>query len=132
MSGFLAIDHFPRVSRQSRLSADKSDNEMIPRSVAGSPSIYVTAEENTGKPQVGDRPINAVRPIITSNEDPYLQMWLSQSQSISGMEMEGMKERKVETTFKLKWLQMKSIFQFLLISISLPDTLCDCNDLIWR
>ena len=40
-------DHFPRVPRQSRLSAnDNGDNEMISGAVHRSPSIYRTAEEN--------------------------------------------------------------------------------------
>ena len=34
---------------------DKVDNEMIPRTVHRSPGIYLTAEENLGKPQLGDR-----------------------------------------------------------------------------
>ena len=48
LSRFLANGQLPRVSRQSRISAnDKSDNEMIPRAVQRSPGIYLTAEENT-------------------------------------------------------------------------------------
>ena len=47
--------HLPRVSRQSHLSVnDKGDNEMIPKAVQRSPVIYLTAEENTGKYQLGD------------------------------------------------------------------------------
>ena len=53
LSGFLAQDHFPRVSRQSRLSAN--DNELIPGAVHNSLGIYLIAEENPGKPQLGDR-----------------------------------------------------------------------------
>ena len=53
---FQAKGHLPRVSRQSRLSAnDKGDNEMIPGAVHRAPGIYLTAEEKTGKPQLGDR-----------------------------------------------------------------------------
>ena len=33
---------------------DKGDNEMIPRAVHRSPGICLTAEENPGKPQLGD------------------------------------------------------------------------------
>ena len=51
----LVKGHFPRVSRQSRLSAnDKGDNEIIPGAVHRYPGIYLTAEEIPGKPQLGD------------------------------------------------------------------------------
>ena len=53
--GFLANDHLPRVSRQSCLSAnDKGDNKIIPWTVHESPVIYLTNEENPGKPHLGD------------------------------------------------------------------------------
>ena len=55
MSGFLAKAHVPRVPRQSRLSANKGDDEMIPGFVHISPGICLTAEENPEKPQLGDR-----------------------------------------------------------------------------
>ena len=43
----------PRVT-QSRLSGiNKGYNEMIPGVVHRSPGIYLTAEENPGKPQLG-------------------------------------------------------------------------------
>ena len=55
LSGFLAKDNLPRVSCQSRLSAnDTGENNMIPRAVFRYPGIYLTAEENPGKPQLGD------------------------------------------------------------------------------
>ena len=45
--GFLAIDHLPCFSRQSRMSANhKGDYEMIPGAVLRSPGIYIKAEEN--------------------------------------------------------------------------------------
>jgi hypothetical protein len=34
---------------------DKGDNEVILGAVLKSPGIYLTAEENFGKPQFGDR-----------------------------------------------------------------------------
>ena len=34
---------------------DKNDNEMIPEAVHRSPGICLTAEENPGKSQLGDR-----------------------------------------------------------------------------
>ena len=36
------------------LASDKGDNEMIPGVVHRSPSIYLTAEENSGNPQLLD------------------------------------------------------------------------------
>ena len=55
-SGFLAKSHLPCVLRQSRLSAnDKGDDEMIQGIVHRYPCIYLTPEENPGKPQLGDR-----------------------------------------------------------------------------
>ena len=38
------------------------------------PGIYLTAEENIGKPQLGDRLMKAVRVIIPSIGVPYLEM----------------------------------------------------------
>ena len=56
LSGFVTKGHLPRVSGQSRLSAnDKGDNEMILGVVHRSSGICLTAEENSGKPQLGDR-----------------------------------------------------------------------------
>ena len=55
LSGFLANGHLPRVSRQSRLSAnDKDNNEMIPEAVQISAGICVTAEENLSGPDLQD------------------------------------------------------------------------------
>ena len=67
--GFLTKGYFPRVSPHSRLSTDdKGDSEMIPGAVHRSPGIYLTAEENPGQPQLGDRLMKNVRQVITSNE----------------------------------------------------------------
>ena len=64
-----------RVSRQSRVSLNsKGDNEMVPGAVHRSAGIYLIAEENPGKPQLGDRLRNAVRPVIASNVDPFFEM----------------------------------------------------------
>ena len=49
------------MSRQSRLSANnKGDNAMIPGAVHRSSRIYLTAEENSGNPQLGDRLMKTV------------------------------------------------------------------------
>ena len=63
------------MSRQTRLSAnDKGDNEMIATAVHRSHDICFTAEENPGKPQLGDRPMKALRPNIASIGVPCLKM----------------------------------------------------------
>ena len=43
LSGLIANNHFPRVSRQSRLSANDRGDDMIPGTVHRSPDIYLTA-----------------------------------------------------------------------------------------
>ena len=60
----LVFGHLSRVSRQSRLSAN---NEIIPRDVYGSPSIYLIAEENPRKHQLGD---HLIKVVIASNGVP--------------------------------------------------------------
>ena len=88
--------HLPRMSGQLRLSVnDKSDNEMIPGAVQGSSGIYLTAEENPRKPQLGDSLIKAVQPAIFSKGIPYLQTRSVVSHSMSEREREGRRERKV-------------------------------------
>jgi hypothetical protein len=49
----LVNDQSPRVSRQ--LTNDKGENRMIPGTVHRSSGIYLAAEDNSGKPQLGDR-----------------------------------------------------------------------------
>ena len=70
---FLTKGHLPRLSRQSRLSANKSD-EMVPGTVHRSPGISFTALEISGKLKVGDRRGKAVRTVIASSRVPYLKM----------------------------------------------------------
>ena len=75
LSGFLAKGHLPRVLRQSRLSAkDKGDNELIPGTLHRSSGIYLMAEENPGKPLLGDRLMKVVRPFMASNGVPCLEI----------------------------------------------------------
>ena len=45
----------PSVTSVTSVANDKGDNEMIPGAVQRSPGIFLTAEENLGKPQLGDR-----------------------------------------------------------------------------
>ena len=71
LSGFVASDNLPRLSRQSRLSAnDKGDNEMIPGTVhsllAFALQLRKTPETSTRRPSM-----KAVRPVIISNEVLY-------------------------------------------------------------
>ena len=92
-SGFLAIDHLPRVSHQSRLAAnDKGDNEMITRAVHRS-GIYLTVEETPLKTSVRIKSKKAVRSVIAKNGTPYLQTRSVGSHSARRMETEGKKER---------------------------------------
>ena len=62
------------------------DNAIILGIVHRPPGIYLTTEENPGKPQLGDRLMNAVKPVTVSNEVPYLQMRLVGSHSTPGRE----------------------------------------------
>jgi hypothetical protein len=55
-SGFLAKGHLPRMTRQSLLSANDKGDVMIQETLHRSPGIYLAAEENPGKPQLGDHP----------------------------------------------------------------------------
>jgi hypothetical protein len=52
LSGFLANGYLLLVSRLS--ANDKGDNEMLLGTVHRPPGIYLTAEENFRKPQLGD------------------------------------------------------------------------------
>ena len=44
----------PSVTSVTSVANDKGENEMIPGAVHRSPGICLTAEENPGKPQLGD------------------------------------------------------------------------------
>ena len=71
LSEFLAKGPLPRVSWKSRLLVnDKGDNQMILGTVPRSPGMYLIEEENPGKPQLGDRLMMDVRPVIVSNGVP--------------------------------------------------------------
>ena len=93
LSGFLGKDHLPRVACQSRLSANnKSDNEMIPGVMHRSPGIYLSVRTQL---------IQAVRPVIASNEVPYLQMRSVGSQSTLRWEKNGKKKRTKVLIFSI-------------------------------
>jgi hypothetical protein len=73
LSKFLAIGHLPCVLDQSFLSPnDKGDNRMKLGTAHRSPGIYLTAEENPGKPQLEDHLMKSVQPVIVSNKVFYL------------------------------------------------------------
>ena len=94
LPGFLAKDYLPRVSRQSSLSAkDNCGNEMKPGAIHRSPGIYLTADENPGRSQLGDRLIKATRPVISSYVVFYLQMTSAGSHNTPGRKKEEMLER---------------------------------------
>ena len=84
-----APNHLPRMSRQSRLSAnDKGDSEIIPWTAHRS-LVSNLRSRKTWKTS-GRRPsIKAVRPVIASNGVPYLQMRSVGSHSTSGRKKEG-------------------------------------------
>ena len=80
--GFLANGHLPRVSSQSRLSAnDFGDNKVKPEGVNRSPGIYIPAK-------VEDRLMRVVQSVIASNGVPYLQMMSVDSHSMLRRERE--------------------------------------------
>ena len=70
LSGFLVNGHFPKchVSQVNRLMIGMVMN------AHRSPDISFMAMENPGKPKLGDRQIQAVRPVIALSGVPYLQM----------------------------------------------------------
>ena len=45
----------PSVTFVTSVANDKGDNEMMPGAVHRSPGIYLSAEENPGESQLGDR-----------------------------------------------------------------------------
>ena len=61
---------------------------------------FLTAEENSGKPQLGDSLIKAVRAVNASNGVPYLQTTSEGFHRTSGREKEEKKERT-------GWMQKK-------------------------
>ena len=108
LSGFLAIDHLPLMSRESRLSDNcKSDNGVKLGTVQRSADFYLTAQENPGNPQLWDRPIKTVPPVIAWNGGPYLQMTgrIAQHIFVGERKRAGGRNRKEEyilSCYKLK------------------------------
>ena len=71
------------------IASDKGDNETIPGAVHKSPGICLTAEENPGIPQIGEKSDEGtVRPVIASNGVPFIKIRSVGSHSTSGREKE--------------------------------------------
>ena len=83
--------HAPSVASVTFVANDKGNNEMIPGAANRSPGICLTAEENPGKPQIGDFLMKAVWLAIASNVVSYFQMTSVESHSTYGREKEGKK-----------------------------------------
>ena len=81
------------VTSVTSVANDKGDNEMILGAVHRYPGICLTAEENPRKPQLGDRLMKRLKPVIASNGVPFLQIRSIESHSTSGREKEKNKER---------------------------------------
>ena len=65
---FKTYGHFPHVSRWSRLSDEKNDdNEVRLKTLHRFSGIYSMVEDNCGKANLGDR-LKAARPVVSSNE----------------------------------------------------------------
>ena len=82
----------PNVTSVSLTANDIGDIDMIPGTVHRSPGIYLTTEENPAKPQLVERMMKAIRPVITSNGASFLLTRSTTSYSMSGGENDG-KER---------------------------------------
>ena len=104
----------------SRLSANMGD-EMIPGAVHRYPGIHLTAEDILGKPQLGDNLKKAVRPVISSNGIPYLQMAYEIAQHIR--KGEGRKEGKDGVLKDLVLLSMEQCYHLV---FGLPTLLMCC------
>ena len=88
------------MSFRSRLSLnDKGYNEVKPGTLDISLDIYLMAEKKTGKPQLGDRVMKAVRQVIASNGAFYLQMTSVGSQ-IAQHVKEGEKKKRMGEFFE--------------------------------
>ena len=64
-----------------------------PVTVYRSPGIYLKADKNHDKPQLGDRLIKAVQSVISFNGVPYLQITSLATHSMSRKETLSKKER---------------------------------------
>ena len=64
----------PSVTSAMSVADDKGDNEIVLRAVPRSPGICFMADETPYKTQLGDCLVKAVRPVVTSNGAPYLQI----------------------------------------------------------
>ena len=80
----------PSVASVTSVANDKGDNEMILGAVHRTPGICLAAEENPGKPQLGDRPMKG----LCDQSSPQMGSFTSVgSHRTSGMEKQGKKEK---------------------------------------
>ena len=92
--GFLASGQLSQVSHQSQSASDKGNNEMKLGALVRSHGIYLKAGGNPEKPQLGVSLMKPLRPVIVSNDDPYLKMMSLRSYRKSGKKRNGEKEGK--------------------------------------
>ena len=110
LSGFLAKVYLPPESRQSNLSAnDKDDNVMILGAVHRSPDICLTAEENSRKPQLGDR---------------RWRLWDQSSPQITQKKVGRITQRQEGRSLCLYWMQRSSIVRYLSSQYSSVSPFC--------
>ena len=84
----------PSVTSVTSVANDKANNEMTRGAVHRSPGICLRAEENPGKPQLGDRLTKRLwDQFIASNGVSFFQMRSVGSHSTWGREKERKKER---------------------------------------
>ena len=99
MSGFLANGYLPECHVSHVSANDKDANEMILGTAHRSPGISLKTEKKGRKTSARRPPMKAVRPVITSNAVPSLQMRSIGPHSMSGREKEGKKESTGEYYF---------------------------------
>ena len=109
-SGCLAKCHFvPSVASVTSVANDKGDNEMKLRAVNRSPAFALQMRKTSAR-----RPSDegTVRPVITSNGVPFLQMRSVGSHATSGREKEGNGERMRCILVGILWMRMQIAFIF--------------------
>ena len=94
LSEFLAKDHVPWVSRQSRLSPFKGDNEVKQGAVHRSSGIYLTAKKKPRKTSV------------KKPSDECLKWGSLSSNEVDGIAHEGRRKEKRKGSIKLSLLRM--------------------------
>ena len=94
ISGFLVNGNLHELSRLS--ASFKDDNEEKSGAVYTIPKIYFLAEETPGKPQLGDRLMKAVLPVISLIGVPSLQMTSVGFKGARKRKMKGWAKREIQ------------------------------------